>query len=120
MVGVRPFAIFVIYPRFCDNLRRSTRLFADDSSIIASPPYIRILEDIVNTDLVNLSDLESSCFATFNPNKTENRPFICHPNIIFDGEHPNAVDYHKHLDFCSARMLNGIFKLIILSSDVQN
>ena len=95
--------LFLLYINdICDNLRSSTRLFADDSSIIATSPDIPTLEENVNADLVNLSKWASDWLVTFNPNKTEvmfftNRPFIRHPNIIFDGEHPDIVDSHKHL-----------------------
>ena len=83
-------------------MRSSTRLFADDSSIIATSPDIPTLEENVNADLVNLLKWASGWLVTFNPNKTEvmfftNRLFIRHPNIIFYGEHPDIVDYHKHL-----------------------
>ena len=63
--------LFLLYINdICDNLRSSTRLFADDSSIIATYPDIPTLVNVnVNADLVNLSKWSSDCLVTFNPNK---------------------------------------------------
>ena len=95
--------LFLIYINdISDKLKCPTRLFADDSSLIASSTDINIVERDVNTDLENLSKWASDWAVTFNPQKTEvmlftNRSLTNYPNIIFDNTQLSFVENHKHL-----------------------
>ena len=95
--------LFLIYINdISDKLKCTTRLFADDSSLIASSTDINIVERDVNTDLENLSKWASDWAVTFNPQKTEvmlftNRSLTNYPNIIFDNTQLSFVENHKHL-----------------------
>ena len=62
--------LFLIYINdISDKLKYPTRLFADDSSLIASSTDINIVEIDVNTDLEILSKWASDWAVTFNPKK---------------------------------------------------
>ena len=62
--------LFLIYINdISDKLKYPTRLFVDDSSLIASSTDINIVEIDVNTDLEILSKWASDWAVTFNPKK---------------------------------------------------
>ena len=64
--------LFLIYINvISENLQRSARLFADDTSLSYSSRNLQNLQLIINDDLQHLHEWARRWLITFNPSKTE-------------------------------------------------
>jgi Reverse transcriptase (RNA-dependent DNA polymerase) len=94
--------LFLIYVNdIAENLISLTRLFADDSSLSVSSEDTNLIEQILNTDLREISTWAKQWLVDFNPNKTEVVFFslVCRnrPTLFFQNSQLNFVEHHKHL-----------------------
>ena len=95
--------LFLIYVNdIADNLTSLTRLFADDTSLSYSSNNPYTIEDVLNSDLEQISVWSKDWLINFNPNKTKAMIFSCHTSpddieIEFQNQLVEFVSCHKHL-----------------------
>lgn len=96
--------LFLIYINdIVETLNCNVRLFADDTSLFVIVENPITAADILNNNLIFVSNWASQWLVTFNPSKTEsmvitrrrNKP--SHPDLIMNNTKVTEVKNHKHL-----------------------
>ena len=97
-----PLLFLIFINDISDNMIGFGRLFADDTSISHTASNEHELKNLVNRDLVYLSQWSEKWLVKFNPNKTEimifnTRNTYSNLSFDFDGTSLTPVNLHKHL-----------------------
>ena len=96
--------LFLLYINdIVTDIGSNTRLFADDTSLYIIVDNPNTAAEIINSDLVKISNWARAWLVDFNAAKNEalllshkiNRPL--HPPLYMHNQQINEVQYHKHL-----------------------
>ena len=78
-------------------------MFADDTALFIAVDNPTTASDILNNDLLKISNWADKWIVTFNPNKTESVLFtrkniaVHHPRVMMNNQLISEVESHKHL-----------------------
>ena len=121
--------LFLVYINdIAKHLLSSTRLFADDSSLLFySAAHIADIAGIINHDLQLLTNWAKQWLVTFNPLKTEAVLFTLKKldillQLVFDNNPISFVDSHKYLDvtLSSNGQWHSHVENIVISANLSN
>ena len=98
-----PLLFLIFINDIADIFESTSRLFADDTSLLKSSSSCQEIQLTLNRDLETLNTWSKTWLVNFNPDKTDVL-FISNSTDIeqdidleFDGKVLNFTDYHKHL-----------------------
>ena len=98
-----PLLFFVYINDIVIDINSNIRLFADDTCLFIAADNPAVTANLLNSDLLKISNWADKWLVKFNPAKTRSlvisckATFVNHPSVLMYDQIITEVDGHKHL-----------------------